>query len=97
IPGGKVLTGVAVKRGNTITSATRSHLASADRKSRLYCAIPPRPPNASVTSARTRSPDLVNYAPAVAADTWKAHRLAHAHLWAASEGTRRHSWMRLSR
>ena len=28
-------------------------LANAVRKSRLYCAMPPRPPNASVTRART--------------------------------------------
>ena len=53
-----MLTELALKRGKTITSPTRSHLASADKKSRLYCAIPPRPPNASVTSARTRNPDL---------------------------------------
>src|SRR5262249_26859373 len=56
-PGGNVLTDVVVRRGKTITSSTRSHLARADKKSQLYCAIPPCPPNASVTSARTRTPD----------------------------------------
>ena len=60
-----MLTDVALRRGRTITSPTRSHLASADKKSRLYCAIPPCPPNASVTSARTRNPD-----PAITLPLW---------------------------
>src|SRR5262249_56211604 len=42
-------------------------------------------------------PRARHYAAAPAVETWKAHRLAHAHLSAASEGTRRHCWMRLSR
>ena len=48
---------VTAPRGRTITSPIRSHTASDDKKSRLYCAMPPCPPNASVTSARTRSED----------------------------------------
>ena len=43
--------------------------ASADKKSRLYCAIPPCPPNASVTSARTRNPELRHHAADYAAAT----------------------------
>src|SRR5262249_32129480 len=56
-PVGKAPTDLALRRGRTITSLTRSHLASADKKSRLYCAIPPFAPNASVTSARIRNPE----------------------------------------
>ena len=58
IPVGKVLTDLARRRGRTMTSRTPSHLVSADKKSRLYCAMPPSPANASVTSARMRNPDL---------------------------------------
>ena len=51
----QVLTDACAERGRTMTSPTQSHLASEEKKSRLYCAIPPCPPNASVTSARTRN------------------------------------------
>src|SRR5262249_18261057 len=78
-PGGKGSTGLALKRGKTMTSLTRSQLASPDKKSRLYCAIPPRPPclGDQCKNSQLRSR---HYAAAAAADTSKAHRLAHAHL-----------------
>ena len=37
--------------GNTVIDDMAPQLTTAARKSRLYCAMPPRPPNASVTSA----------------------------------------------
>src|SRR5215469_596332 len=55
-------------------------------------------PSECIGSQRENSqPRLRHYAAALAVDTWKAQRLAHAHLSAASEGTRRHCWMRVSR
>jgi hypothetical protein len=40
-------------RGSTVIDDAAPLSASAFKKSRLYCAIPPYPPNASVTRART--------------------------------------------
>jgi len=40
-------------RGNTVIDDAALFSVSAFKKSRLYCAIPPYPPNASVTRART--------------------------------------------
>src|SRR5262249_15788144 len=57
-PLGRVPGNVALIRGRTITSPTESHAVSEVKKSRLYCAMPPCPPNASVTSARTRNEGL---------------------------------------
>src|SRR5262249_36783660 len=54
-PEGSVFGRGALARGSTTTSSTRSHAASEDKKCRLYSAMPPSPPNASVTSARTRN------------------------------------------
>ena len=48
---------VAIARGRTTTALIRSHAASEDKRSRLNCAIPPCPPNASVTNASTRNGD----------------------------------------
>src|SRR5262249_7625787 len=59
-PEGRVPGDVALARGRTITALIASHAASEDKKSRLYCAIPPCPPNASVTSAKTRIGDLTS-------------------------------------
>src|SRR4029077_21226610 len=57
-PKGSVSGQHPLARGNTTTSPIRSHAASEDKKCRLYSAMPPSPPNASVTSARTRIDDL---------------------------------------
>src|SRR5262249_48676123 len=57
-PVGSVPGDSGLSRGRTMTSSIPSHVASEVKKSRLYCAMPPCPPNASVTSARTRNEGL---------------------------------------